>query len=128
MLSATKRKRNGWSLVVLRQRPSRWLRGPECQTPEGIFATGVRRLSCPTDSCSFQYYVPAQLCPAFCDPMGCSPPGSSVHGISQARILEWVAISYSRGSFQPRDRTLLSCITGRFFTAKPPGKPIGSSI
>ena len=39
----------------------------------------------------------------FCDPMDCSPPGSSVHGISQARILEWVAISLSRGSSQPRD-------------------------
>ena len=40
----------------------------------------------------------AQLCPTLCDPMGCSPPGSSVHGISQARMLEWGAISFSRGS------------------------------
>ena len=39
-----------------------------------------------------------QLCPTLCDPMDCSPPGSSVHGIFQARILEWVAISFSRGS------------------------------
>ena len=39
-----------------------------------------------------------QSCPTFCDPMDCSPPGSSVHGIFQARILEWVAISFSRGS------------------------------
>ena len=48
-------------------------------------------------------------------PVDCSPPGSSVHGISQARILEWVAISYCRGSYQPRDRTHVSCIscTGR---------------
>ena len=45
-----------------------------------------------------------------------SPPGSSVHGISQARILEQVAISFSRGSFPPRDRTHVSCIAGRFFT------------
>ena len=45
----------------------------------------------------------AQLCPTLCDPMDCSPPGSSVHGISQERILEWVAISSSRGSSQPRD-------------------------
>ena len=44
-----------------------------------------------------------QLCPTLCDPMGGSPPGSSVHGILQARILEWVAISFSRGSSQPRD-------------------------
>ena len=43
----------------------------------------------------------------FCDPMDCSPPGSSVHGISQARILEWVAISLSRGSSQPRDWTYI---------------------
>ena len=43
--------------------------------------------------------------------MDCSPPGSSVHGISQARILEWVAISFSRGSFPPRDRTCIPCIS-----------------
>ena len=41
----------------------------------------------------------AQSCPTLCDPMDCSPPGSSVHGIFQARILEWVAISFSRGFF-----------------------------
>ena len=41
----------------------------------------------------------------FCDPLDCSPPGSSIHGIFQARILEWVAISFSRGSSSPRDRT-----------------------
>ena len=45
----------------------------------------------------------AQLCPTLCDPADCSPPGSSVHGFLQARILEWVAISFSRGSSQPRD-------------------------
>ena len=49
-----------------------------------------------------------QSCPTLCDPMGCSPPGSSVHGIFQAWILEWVAISFSRGS--SRDRTRVSCI------------------
>ena len=47
----------------------------------------------------------AQLCPTLCDPIDCSPPGSSVHGISQARILEWVVIPSSKGSSQPRDRT-----------------------
>ena len=51
-----------------------------------------------------------------CDPTDCSPPGSSVHGILQARTLEWVAISFSRGSFWPRDRTHVSCIAGGFFT------------
>ena len=59
----------------------------------------------------------------FCDPMDCSPPGSSVHGIPQARILERVAISFSRGSSQPRDQTYISCIAGRFFATEPPGKP-----
>ena len=57
-----------------------------------------------------------QSCLTLCDPMDCSPPGSSVHGISQARILEWVAISFSRGSTWPRDQTFISCIAGRFFT------------
>ena len=50
--------------------------------------------------------------------MDCSPPGSSVHGILQARILEWVAISFSRGSFWPRDRNCVSCIAGGFFTTE----------
>ena len=52
-----------------------------------------------------------QSCLTLCDPMDCSPPGSSVHGILQARILEWVAISYSRGSSWPRDWTWVSCIS-----------------
>ena len=54
-----------------------------------------------------------------CDPMDCSPPGSSVHGILQARILGRVAISFSRGSSWPRDHTCVSCLTGGFFTRKP---------
>ena len=57
----------------------------------------------------------AQSCPTFCDPIDCSLPGSSVHGILQARVLEWVAIPFSRGSSWPRDRTWVSWITGRFF-------------
>ena len=51
-----------------------------------------------------------------CDPMDYHLPGSSVHGISQARILEWVAIPFSRGSSQPRDGTQVSCIAGGFLT------------
>ena len=58
-----------------------------------------------------------------CDPMDCSPPGSSVHGTSQARILEWAAISFSRGCSRPRNRTCISCLAGRFFTTEPHGKP-----
>ena len=55
--------------------------------------------------------VCTQSCLTLCDPMDYSPPGSSVHGISQARVLEWVAISYSRGSSWLRDRTCVSCIS-----------------
>ena len=61
----------------------------------------------------------SQLCPALCDPMDCSLPGFSVHGIFQARILEWVAISFSRGSSWPRDWTQVSHIVSRCFTGKP---------
>ena len=58
----------------------------------------------------------AQSCPNLCNHMDCSLPGSSIHGILQARTLEWVAISFSRGSSQPRDRTQVSCLVGRHFT------------
>ena len=58
----------------------------------------------------------AQSCVTLCDPVDYSSPGSSDHGILQARILEWVAISSSRGSSPPRDWTQVSCIAGRFLT------------
>ena len=64
----------------------------------------------------------AQSCPTFCDPMNWSLPDSSVHGISQARILEWVAISFSRGSYRPRDQTRISCTASGFFITEPPAK------
>ena len=57
-----------------------------------------------------------QSCPTLCHPMDCSPPGSSVHGVLQAKILGWVAIPFSRGSSQPWDHTWVSCTAGRFFT------------
>ena len=73
----------------------------------------------PTSSCSMVSYLDLwqhshtcakshQSCPTFCDPMDCGLPGSSVQGILQARILQWVAIPSSRGSFQPRDRICIS--------------------
>ena len=68
-----------------------------------------------------------QSCLTLCNPVDWSPPGSSVHGILQAWILEWVAISFSRGSFQSKDWTHISCgscVAGRFFTAEPPEKPL----
>ena len=58
----------------------------------------------------------AQSCLTLWDPMDCRPPGFSVHGILQARILEWVAIPFSRRSSQLRDQTQVSCTAGRFYT------------
>ena len=58
----------------------------------------------------------AKLCPTLCGPMDCSPPGSFVHGIPQARILEWVAMPFSRESSRPKDGTQVSLIAGRFST------------
>ena len=68
--------------------------------------------------------VSTQSCPTLWDLMDSSQPGSSVHGIFQARILDRVAISYSKGSSCHKDRTRVSCLTGRFFTTEPPGKPL----
>ena len=67
--------------------------------------------------------VIVKLCLALCDPMDYSPPGSSVNGILQARILEWVTIPFSGGSSWPRDWTHMFCIAGSFFTTEPPEKP-----
>ena len=68
----------------------------------------------------------AQLCLTLCDPIDCSPPGSSVHGSLQARILELVAISFSRGSSRPKDRTCVSCVSpalaGGLFTPEQAGE------
>ena len=61
-----------------------------------------------------------------CNPLDCSPPGSSVHGISQARILEWVAISFSRGSSQLRNQSCVSCTAGGSLIAEPQGSPKNS--
>ena len=73
---------------------------------------------CLLDECPVKLLV-ARLCLTLCHPMDCSLPGSSVHGTSQASMLEWVVVSFSLGSSWPRDQTLLSwvsCIAGRFFT------------
>ena len=73
------------------------------------------------------FHESVQVCSVrwiLCDPMDCSPLGSPTHGISQARKLEWVAISSSRGSSQARDWTCISFVAGGFFTTATPGKPI----
>ena len=73
------------------------------------------------EQCSVAVLV-AQLYPTLCDPTNCSLPRSCVHGILQARILEWIAIPFSRAFSWPRDRTQVSCIVGRFFTIWATGK------
>ena len=76
----------------------------------------------------------AQSCPTLSDPMDCTLPGSSVHGIFQARVLKWAAISFSRGTSRPRDQTQVSCIVGRRFTvwatreAQPETKSTSSTL
>ena len=89
---------NKWNLIYLvpSDRKSGHPRGRKCSS---------------SSSC-----VRAQSCLTLCNSMDCSLPGSSVHGIFQARILEWVALPFSRGSFQPRDRTQVCHIAGGFFT------------
>ena len=66
--------------------------------------------------CRVSYHLHIYIYPSLCDPTDYSPPGSSVLGILQARILEWVAIPFSRGSSWARDQTQVSCIAGRFFS------------
>ena len=70
----------------------------------------------------------AQSCPTLCDPTNCSLPGSSIHEISQAKLLEWVAIYFSRRSSRPRDWTQVSCIVGRRFTIWATGKSIATCL
>ena len=101
----------------LRAGAVRGSRGLEVKSSESTFCSSLMASPCtPLFRNDFPQYVTAQPCPTLCDPMDCKPPGSSVHGILQARILEWVAISLSRGSSWPRDRTQDSCIAGGFFT------------
>ena len=70
----------------------------------------------------------SQSCPTLCNPLDCSLSGSSVHGIFQARVPEWIAISFSRGSSQPRNRTRVSHIVGRCFTVFLGGSPAMQGI
>ena len=80
----------------------------KCYTPFIVIKYWPCSPCCTIYPCSFGCLL-SLLCPALCDLRDCSPPGSSVHGVSQARILEWVAIPSCRGSCQHRDRTCLSC-------------------
>ena len=86
--------------------PGAWTRlsGATCDSPPVLL------------SCAGVHAPTLQSHLTFCDPMNCSLLGSSVHGILQARILEWVAMLFSKGSSQPGNRTHISCTAGRFFT------------
>ena len=93
-------------VVISSSRGSSWTRDGTCiSCTVGRFFTTK----------SLKWSEVTQSCPTLCDPMDCSLPGSSLHGILQTRVLEWVAISFSRGSSQPRDWTWVSCIPGRRF-------------
>ena len=96
---------------IMRGSPQRviWM-GQRGADPQGrvILSTGKKKWNVCAKS--------LQLCLTLSDPMGCSLPGSSVHGILQAWILEWVVMPSSRGSSHPRDRIWVSCIVGVFFT------------
>ena len=79
--------------------------------PSHIYFTMIWLLGNPTGE-----VLVVQSCPTLCNPIDCSLPGSSVHGIIQARILEWVSMLFSRGSSQSRDWAQASCTAGAFFT------------
>ena len=108
-----------WSLTLLRfasptsMRQIHWEVSPVLMGPFSRPMVGEGQRTPFGKSASMTVALVTQLCPSLCDPMDCSPPGSSVHGILQARALEWVAIPFSRGSSPPRDWTLVSLTAGR---------------
>ena len=114
-----------WLLVMSSEIPWLWIRLP-ISPKIGVLAEVLLRRGKPiSDRCLswWEHTPPLSVCWLFshiqlfvCDPLDCSPPGSSVHGFLLARLLDWVAISFSRGSSQPRTRTQGSCTAGRFFT------------
>ena len=110
------RDRGAWWAAVYgvaqsRTRLKRLAAAAELWIPE------FKRISrCKTKLCVRVHAKSLQLHPILCNPMDCSLPGSSVHGILQLSILEWVTIPFSRGSSQLRDQTQVSCIAGRFST------------
>ena len=109
-----------------RQLPVRYLRQSFC------FKWTETEKSQLTEKVQKHLFVCVHVCSILCDPMNCSPPGSSVHGILCARILEWVAISFSRGIFPTQGLTLslLSVLYGQVdsLPLAPPGKPTETSI
>ena len=108
-----------------------WKAGPDSvhkqQCVAGKEGRGKERLAGHTFTCGYRllfYQSVAESCPTICDPMDCGPPNFSVCEISWARILEWVAISFFRGSSPPRDRTCVSFISRQILYTEAPGKPL----
>ena len=96
-------------IKILGDDPSLYLR------LKNIFVSKIQNERYAKNKKEYTLSVSYSVCLTLCDPMECSRLGLSVLGILQAKILEWVAIPFSRESSQPRDQTWVSCITGRFF-------------
>ena len=120
-----KKSKGEWEPVEKNQNPRHMRKLGQHQKKEQPSSSSQLHPFCATITLVADQHLPrelkkesevAQSCLTLCNPVDCSPPGSSVHGILQARILEWVAISFSRGSSWPRDRTQASHIAGRCFT------------
>ena len=116
-----------WTNVSLSNQLQRNYKGLKSLYWGKLWTIRYKKTKNPIASSEVVAVLVSQSCLTLCDPVDCSPPGSSAHGILQARVLEWVAMPSSRRCSQPRDQTRVSCITGRFFTTEPPGKPISSS-
>ena len=117
-----------WSPWAWSPSPTRVATQWEARTPQWRVAPTRRNLRKPAGSNegpahSESQSEAAQSCPTLRDRRDCSPPGSSIHGTFQARGLEWVAISFSRGSSWPRDWTMSPALQADPLPAKPPGKP-----
>ena len=84
-----------------------------------LWVTHEGKLFFPVNRGNVGMHTQSLSCPTLCHPIDCNPPGSSVHGISQTRITEWVAISSSKGSSQSGDWTWISCLAGGFLTTEP---------
>jgi len=106
----------------LKEKIRREARYQRAETEKGKAKEKTKRQEKKTERQRYGDMLVAQSYLTLCNPMDYSPPGSSVHGILQARILEWVTIPSSSGSSQLMDQTWVSSIAGGFFAAEPPGK------
>ena len=118
-------RRGGWAQGKSRMKETeKWKRRQWTGYEVTVLVLGVHVLSC-VRLVPCVCVLLAQSCLILCNPMDSSPPGSSVHGIFQARMLEWIAISSSRGSSPTWDWTVSPALAGWFFTTEPPGNSTG---